>query len=361
MLDTSTVILLGRIDDPAALPDEAVISAITLAELSVGPHVAHTDEERAARQAHLQQAESDFDVLVFDAESARAFGSVAASLRASGRKPAARAYDALIAASAGTPTEHQPGNGPAKKLRIQSTHSAEERGLDPYFTCPEATLSLLHSERKFLPHRLWDPGAGDGAITNVLQAHGFSTYASDIEGYGLKGCVIEDFFTIPAPPGVEGIVTNPPFRLAQRFIEKALHEVGYAAFLLRSNFLVEGERRDKFLESHPPDSRLLLVTALPDDAPLWLDWEAVDLEHAVRVGDLGPPRPSHRTPTALSLEGNCSRQHAFGIAREWCLSDADTDSPSRIRRVVVWLGLLRELRAARRQADDGGRKADRCR
>jgi len=66
MLDTSTVILLGRIDDPADLPDEAVISAITLAELSVGPHVAHTDEERAARQAHLQQAESDFDVLVFD-------------------------------------------------------------------------------------------------------------------------------------------------------------------------------------------------------------------------------------------------------------------------------------------------------
>src|ERR1700730_13172079 len=100
MLDTSTVILLGRIDDPADLPDEAVISAITLAELSVGPHVAHSDEERAARQAHLQQAESDCAVLVFDAESARAFGAVAASLRASGRKPAARAYDALIAASA---------------------------------------------------------------------------------------------------------------------------------------------------------------------------------------------------------------------------------------------------------------------
>ena len=100
MLDTSTVILLGRISDPAALPDEAVISAITLAELSVGPHVARTDKERVARQAHLQQAESDFDVLAFDAESARAFGAVAASLRASRRKRAARAYDVLIAASA---------------------------------------------------------------------------------------------------------------------------------------------------------------------------------------------------------------------------------------------------------------------
>ena len=68
MLDTSTVILLGRVEDPAALPDEAVISAITLAELSVGPHVARSETERAARQAHLQQAESDFDVLVFDGE-----------------------------------------------------------------------------------------------------------------------------------------------------------------------------------------------------------------------------------------------------------------------------------------------------
>ncbi len=100
MLDTSTVILLGRISDPTELPDESVISAITLAELSVGPHVAHDETERSARQQHLQQAEADFDVLPFDADCARAFGTVASALRASGRKPAARAYDALIAASA---------------------------------------------------------------------------------------------------------------------------------------------------------------------------------------------------------------------------------------------------------------------
>ena len=100
MLDTSTVILLGRVDDPDQLPDDSVVSAITLVELSVGPLVATSDIERAARQAHLQQAESDFEVVPFDAASARAFGAVAAGLRASGRKPAARAYDALIAATA---------------------------------------------------------------------------------------------------------------------------------------------------------------------------------------------------------------------------------------------------------------------
>jgi predicted nucleic acid-binding protein len=100
VLDTSTVIMLSRLADAALLPDEPVITAVTLAELSVGPLVAANDAERAARQAHLQQAEADFDPLPFDAQAARAFGRVAASLRRSGRKTSARAYDAMIAATA---------------------------------------------------------------------------------------------------------------------------------------------------------------------------------------------------------------------------------------------------------------------
>jgi hypothetical protein len=100
VLDTSTVIMLSRIADPAVLPAEPLITTVTLAELTVGPLVATTDEERAARQAHVQQAEADFDPLPFDAPAARAFGRVAASLRQAGRKPSARAYDAMIAATA---------------------------------------------------------------------------------------------------------------------------------------------------------------------------------------------------------------------------------------------------------------------
>lgn len=100
VLDTNTVIFLPRIADAALLPEEPLITAVTLAELSVGPLVATSDEERAARQAHLQQAEADFEPLPFDAVAARAFGQVAAALRRSGRKPAARSYDAMIAAIA---------------------------------------------------------------------------------------------------------------------------------------------------------------------------------------------------------------------------------------------------------------------
>lgn len=100
VLDTNVVILLPRLTDPGALPLEPTITAITLAELSVGPLVATTDAEGAKRQAQLQQAEADFDPLPFDGAAARAFGKVAADLRRAGRKTNARAYDALIAATA---------------------------------------------------------------------------------------------------------------------------------------------------------------------------------------------------------------------------------------------------------------------
>jgi tRNA(fMet)-specific endonuclease VapC len=100
VLDTSTVILLPRLTDAAQLPERPCITAVTLAELSVGPLVAEDDVERARRQAVLQQAEADFQPLPFDAAAARAFGQVAVALRRQGRSPAARAYDAMIAASA---------------------------------------------------------------------------------------------------------------------------------------------------------------------------------------------------------------------------------------------------------------------
>ena len=100
LLDTSVVIALPTLTDGTYLPVTPFISAVTLAELSVGPLVARTDAERAARQAVLQQAEADFDPLPFDAAAARSFGRVAAALRQAGRKPAARSYDAMIAAVA---------------------------------------------------------------------------------------------------------------------------------------------------------------------------------------------------------------------------------------------------------------------
>jgi tRNA(fMet)-specific endonuclease VapC len=127
ILDTSTVIAMRQITDPAALPAEPLITTVTLAELSAGPLVARDDQERAARQAHLQQAEADFDPLPFDRSAARAFGQVAASLRKSGRKATARAYDALIAATA-----------LANRLPVYTCNAADFEGIDGLDVVPVA-------------------------------------------------------------------------------------------------------------------------------------------------------------------------------------------------------------------------------
>lgn len=100
LLDTSTWILLERLTDPAVSPKSLAISTITLAELSVGPLLASSEDERAIRLGLLQQAEADFEAIPFDTDAARAFGRVAASLRRVGRKVSARSLAAMIAAIA---------------------------------------------------------------------------------------------------------------------------------------------------------------------------------------------------------------------------------------------------------------------
>jgi predicted nucleic acid-binding protein len=99
-MDTSVVIGLEGID-PAVLPREVAICAITLAELAAGPHAAANADERARRQDRLQRAEAAFDPIPFDIEAARAYGRVYACVLAARSKPrGARAVDLMIAATA---------------------------------------------------------------------------------------------------------------------------------------------------------------------------------------------------------------------------------------------------------------------
>jgi len=100
ILDTSALIPFNRFREVELFPVVSVITTITLAELSVGPLTVRSDVERARRLAHLQQAEASFNPLPFDVDAARAFGSVAASLRQAGRKIESRQKDAMIAAIA---------------------------------------------------------------------------------------------------------------------------------------------------------------------------------------------------------------------------------------------------------------------
>jgi predicted nucleic acid-binding protein len=144
MLDTN-ILILRRWIDPAELPDEMAISAITLAELSAGPHeVRGNDEqdvyderaERARRLEVLQRAESEFEPVPFDAEAARIFGSVTAAVIAAGRKPRGRVADLMIAATA-----------IAEGLPLYTTNPADFAGLDSLARIISVTRPSIPHER----------------------------------------------------------------------------------------------------------------------------------------------------------------------------------------------------------------------
>lgn len=99
LLDTSVVVDHDLVD-PAFLPDESAIAAVTLAELAAGPHATNDQQERARRQDRLQWAAATWDALPFDSEAARTYGRVFAATKAAGRSSRARLADLLIASIA---------------------------------------------------------------------------------------------------------------------------------------------------------------------------------------------------------------------------------------------------------------------
>jgi toxin FitB len=100
VLDTSVVIDLSIIAEEA-LPREATITAVTLAELSQGPHLAGTARERGVRLERLQVVETMYRTpLPFDAAAARRYGSLVALVLAAGRTVRPRRIDLMIAATA---------------------------------------------------------------------------------------------------------------------------------------------------------------------------------------------------------------------------------------------------------------------
>ncbi|MFD5180567.1 type II toxin-antitoxin system VapC family toxin [Nocardia sp. NPDC058379] len=100
VLDTSIVAAFSLFD-PAELPVESAITAVTLGELSRGPYATDDPGRRARRIAVLQHTEATFgDALPYDSEAARLFGLICASVYAIGRQPRRRTADLMIAATA---------------------------------------------------------------------------------------------------------------------------------------------------------------------------------------------------------------------------------------------------------------------
>jgi hypothetical protein len=126
-------------------------------------------------------------------------------------------------------------------------HPHSERGVDLYETPVVAVEALLRVE-KDLPQQIWEPAAGRGAIVRVLREHGHQVVASNLVDYGGLDFV-QDFLTVvEAPTGCECILTNPSFRWAQEFVERALQLSPLVIMLARLAFL-ESERRTNILEN----------------------------------------------------------------------------------------------------------------
>jgi hypothetical protein len=124
-------------------------------------------------------------------------------------------------------------------------HTYKERGDDCYETPACAVEALLRVEK--LPKKwIWEPACGPGAIIKVLEAHGHKVIGSDLVDYG--GCKIMDFLKLEdGDVGVECIVTNPPYQLAEKFVRQALLFSPLVIMLLRLAFL-ESVRRTDILE-----------------------------------------------------------------------------------------------------------------
>lgn len=136
LLDTN-IMILRRWVAPEELPDEMAITAVTLAELSAGPHEVRRNDEQSAYDEHaerarrldvLQRAENEFDPIPFDAEAARIYGRICAAVIGAGRKPRRRVADLMIAAIA-----------VAEDLPLFTTTPDDFKGLDDLLTVVPVT------------------------------------------------------------------------------------------------------------------------------------------------------------------------------------------------------------------------------
>lgn len=139
-----------------------------------------------------------------------------------------------------------------------NSRSIDSETNDYYATDPKAVEKLLEVET--FNKYIWEPACGEGHISKVLEAHGYDVISTDLiyRGYGEKEPF--DFLKSAEENLYEDIITNPPYKYAQEFIEKALHSVvdgQIVAMFLKLTF-VSSKGRKLFFDKFPPFSNICL-------------------------------------------------------------------------------------------------------
>lgn len=127
-----------------------------------------------------------------------------------------------------------------------------DRAAFDYYREPATSVQALFIAERFVG-RGWDPACGRGTIPSVAQQFGLDMIGSDIVDRASGTYDVRDFLDpAGADAEVDFIVTNPPFALAEPFIERAMQIVRHkAAFLVRLAFLEGRARRERIYERQP--------------------------------------------------------------------------------------------------------------
>lgn len=131
-----------------------------------------------------------------------------------------------------------------------TSHAINERAESDFYATPQSAVEKLLELEQFT-HNVWECACGKGHISEVLKLRGYSVTSTDIIDRGYGGVL--DFLTCTEKTDSD-IVSNPPFKFAQEFVEKAIELVrdgGKVVFLLRIQFL-EGVKRKKLFRKCPP-------------------------------------------------------------------------------------------------------------
>ena len=130
--------------------------------------------------------------------------------------------------------------------------SGGNRASDDFYPTPTSVTQSLCDQVSF-NGSIWEPACGDGMMSNQLKKNDYRVYSSDLIDRGYDdGFSSVDFLAQrkPAQYGgnrIENIVTNPPYNLAQKFIEHSLDAVSEkACFLLKLVFLESAQRTSLF-------------------------------------------------------------------------------------------------------------------
>lgn len=133
-----------------------------------------------------------------------------------------------------------------------SNHSKTKRETNDFYATEPKALELLLQREKFNPV-IWECACGQGHLSEVLKKHGYFVYSTDLidRGYGEGNF---DFLTAHGK-FYGDIITNPPYSLAQQFVEHALEMVpegNRVVMFLKLTFL-ESKRRRCLFEKYPPE------------------------------------------------------------------------------------------------------------